>query len=116
MNPQPPISRGEPSAWRAWWALVWLSWQRQARARQMVWIALTLLAFSVALVAFFTYQGRWGMSHWRSPRRYGPTFVQWNDNLQVLTAMLRRPPAAPSGEAAVFGAVRTIITPNLRDV
>src|SRR5262249_34355982 len=40
---------------------------------------------------------------------------QWNDSLQVLSAMLRRPPAAPAGEAALFGTVRTILTPNLRD-
>ena len=49
-----------PRLWRAWCYLVLLSWQRQARARQMVWIALGLLAFSAALIAINTAADRWG--------------------------------------------------------
>ena len=47
------------SAARAWLYLVWLSWQRQARARQMVWIALILLALTATIVALITAAGRW---------------------------------------------------------
>ena len=62
----------QPSAWRAWCYLVYLSWQRQARARQMVWIALTLLVFSVTLVGFISAMGRYNMARWRTPRGSGP--------------------------------------------
>src|SRR4051794_27741623 len=68
LSPKPPKP---PSSTRAWFYLVWLSWQRQARARQMVWIALLLLAFAVVWVAVQAQLGNWGMSHWRHPRRYG---------------------------------------------
>jgi ABC-2 type transport system permease protein len=44
---------------RAWCYLVWLSWQRQARARQMVLIALGLLGLATALVALGTSQRTW---------------------------------------------------------
>jgi len=70
-----------PSAWRAWLYLIWLSWQRQARARQMVWIALALLAFAVTFVAVQSLAGRWGYHRWRSPRWYGPTYVEWQEYL-----------------------------------
>lgn len=50
---------------RAWCYLVWFCFQRQARARQMVWIALALLAFTTILVGLNTAAGRWGMRHWR---------------------------------------------------
>ena len=35
------------------------------RARQMVWIAVGLMAVSVILVAINTAAGRWSMRHWR---------------------------------------------------
>ena len=63
---EPAVS--EPSLWRAWFYLVWLSWQRQLRARQMVWIALTLLAFAVIFVALNTLQGRWDLRNRRWPQ------------------------------------------------
>jgi ABC-2 type transport system permease protein len=76
VSPSPllPLS---PSVFRAWLYIVSLSWQRQARARQMVWIALILLGLTVSLVAVNTAAGRWGMDHWRSPQGYGLTFQQW---------------------------------------
>src|SRR5262249_17347788 len=40
-----------PSPFRAWFALVAVSLQRQARMRQMVWIALGLLLLTTAIVA-----------------------------------------------------------------
>ena len=48
--PAPPPAT-QPSLWRAWCYLVLLSWRRQARARQMVWIALGLLAFTTIMTA-----------------------------------------------------------------
>jgi ABC-type transport system involved in multi-copper enzyme maturation permease subunit len=62
-----------PSAWRAWFYLVWLSWQRQARARQMVWIALGLLGFMAAFVAFNTAAGYWDLRGRRFRVDPGPT-------------------------------------------
>jgi len=56
---------GVAVGWRAWWFLVMLSIRRQARVRQMVWIALGLLCLTATLVALNTLAGRWGMDHWR---------------------------------------------------
>ncbi len=53
------------SSLRAWFALLGHCLQRQARAHQMVWIALGLLALTAALVAINTAADRWGMRHWR---------------------------------------------------
>jgi ABC-2 type transport system permease protein len=55
-----------PSALRAWFYLVWLSWQRQMRARQMVWIALALLVFAAVFVSILTALGVWN-----------PNFRRW---------------------------------------
>ena len=65
------------SSFRAWWGLVILSFQRQARARQMVWIALALLLIAVMQVALARASDRWGMTHWRMPRGVGPTYQEW---------------------------------------
>src|SRR4051812_14331024 len=102
----------EPSAWRAWRALVWLSLQRQARARQMVWIAVALLVFAVTLVAINTAAGRWGMSKWRMPRRVGPTFPVWVDQSQMILGMAHSSPGAHGLQHAVLGSVNAIITPG----
>jgi ABC-type transport system involved in multi-copper enzyme maturation permease subunit len=64
---------------RAWCYLVWLSWQRQMRARTMVWIALGLLTFAALFVAFNTALGRWDMRNWRFPNRAAPTVHEWGD-------------------------------------
>jgi ABC-type transport system involved in multi-copper enzyme maturation permease subunit len=50
---------------RAWCYLVWLCLQRQARVRQMVWIALILLGLAAVLVGLNTLAGRWSMGHFR---------------------------------------------------
>lgn len=62
---------------RGWLFLIRLSWQRQARAHQMVWIALGLLALSIAFVALLTAAGGWGMSNWRFFGRNGPTLQEY---------------------------------------
>lgn len=56
---------GTPSTARAWFYLIGLSLQRQLRLRQMVWIALGLLAFAAAFVAVQTAAGRWNMNNWQ---------------------------------------------------
>src|SRR5262245_50232350 len=53
-----------PSLVRAWCYLVWLSLRRQARARQMVLIALGLLAFAAAFVAIATRLRFWDQHTW----------------------------------------------------
>ncbi len=80
------------SGLRAWFYLVWLSWQRQARARQTVWMALGLLAFAAVFVGLNTARDRWDMNNWRQPRRGGPTYRQW---LKVTEAAL--PPSGLTG-------------------
>ena len=59
-----PSPLAPPSSWRAWCYLVGLSWQRQARARQMVWIALGLLVFTADVRRGDTAAGRWDMHNW----------------------------------------------------
>jgi hypothetical protein len=60
------VAPAEPAAWRAWCYLIWLSWQRQARAHLMVWIALGLLAFMTLLVAVISPTA-WDINTWRAP-------------------------------------------------
>ncbi|MCS6852018.1 MAG: ABC transporter permease [Gemmataceae bacterium] len=88
-----PPAAARVSLLRAWCALVGLSLRRPVRARQMVWIALGLLACTVTLVGLTTAAGRWTMSHWRWPRGQGLTYAQ---TLDVLTVA-----APPSGQAIV---------------
>lgn len=54
-----------PSPTRAWLYLVGLCVRRHAQVRQMVWIALGLLAFTALLVGLFTIQGGWSMKRFR---------------------------------------------------
>src|SRR5436305_14841775 len=86
-----------PSPLRAWLALVAISVRRQARMRQMVWIALGLLAlvlvnilggryFAARNAAAYQpqslgpaatqarYGDPWSLLSWRHPRRIGPTY------------------------------------------
>jgi ABC-type transport system involved in multi-copper enzyme maturation permease subunit len=55
-----------PSLLRAWCALALLCLQRQARARQMVWIALVLVAFTALVVGLVNLAGgNWTMKRYR---------------------------------------------------
>src|SRR5438876_1555324 len=57
-----PVSaetRLNSSPMRAWGELLWLSIRRQARMRQMVWIALALLGLAVLAVGLITLFGSW---------------------------------------------------------
>ncbi len=97
-----------PSPFRAWLYLVRLSWQRQARAHQMVWIALILLGLTTALVAVNTAAGRWGMDHWRAPQGSGLTFQQWW--LVEWWSPRRLPALVPTaGPDAILGACQAVL-------
>lgn len=102
------------SAFRAWLALVWLSLRRQARARQMVGLALGLLVLSVAGVAFLTALGRWGVSHWQVPRRSGVTLPVVVDRLQLTLSATRTDPLAGGLSQALLGPVRTLVRTDVR--
>jgi ABC-type transport system involved in multi-copper enzyme maturation permease subunit len=64
-----------PSAWRAWLYLVWFSVTRQTRLRQMVWIALGLLALTATMVGLNTLRDGWSMGdrrwNWTPPPAKG---------------------------------------------
>src|SRR5262245_16722872 len=111
---QSPETEARPSLWRAWLALVWLSFQRQARARQMVWIALGLMVFAVIGTALTTSFGRWGRHHLRYPRRFGPTYAEWVERVQIVTAVVHRSPGAHAIQHAVLGSTRVLLDPNAK--
>jgi hypothetical protein len=92
----PAVLPGGPSPVRAWLYLVGLCLRRQARARQMVWIALALLGLTATIVALNTVAGRWGMDHWRSPRGVGPTYPTWLSVVQAIPCGL---PASAARDA-----------------
>jgi ABC-2 type transport system permease protein len=96
LSPRHPVT---PSPLRAWFYLVQLSLQRQARVGQIVWIALGLLAFSGLLVGTITVSGWWGMQNRRLPRsREGVTYQNWAE----LTDAVSQGSALP-GSPAVAG-------------
>src|SRR5262245_51218534 len=93
-----------PQAWRAWWFLLGHCFQRLARARLMLWIALGLLAL-FTLVVYVNYQlGRFNMANWRMPRRSGTTYADHLSQLQQAAAPIWTDPAQ-SITFAVYGAV-----------
>jgi ABC-2 type transport system permease protein len=98
--PDPSGTAPSPSPLRAWLYLVWLSWQRQARARQMVWVALGLMALSVAFVAVNTAVGRW-----RSPRGVTPENRAVLVELGSVLGLLSQSPAGGEAPNAVLGSV-----------
>ncbi len=102
------LPQGSPSALRAWGALVWMSFQRQWRARQMVWIALALLGFTTIVVALNTVQDRWSMQYWKMQGRFGPTLQEYVANNEAVWNVFPFPsPASSIGKAlnGVNGAI-----------
>jgi ABC-2 type transport system permease protein len=63
--------------WRAFCYLILLSWQRQARAHLLVWVAVGLLILTALLVYLVDRQGRWSMVGRRLPDRSGQTYGQY---------------------------------------
>lgn len=61
----------------------------------MVWIALILLAFTATVVGLIHAGGRWSMNHWRHPRRVGPTYHEFAEQMrETREALPWSPPAA----------------------
>ena len=121
---------------RAWLYLVWLSFQRQRRNRQMVWIALALLLFTTVVIGLNTKAGMWGMGHWRwwmpveqkvsaphagpSLRAYGQqpqpavtyfpyTYAEVADQMELLPHVMPWPTPALSVQEAVAGSCRALL-------
>jgi ABC-2 type transport system permease protein len=83
---------------RAWFYLVWLSILRQARMRQMVWIALGLLVFSATFIGIMTVSVGWNAQRfgYSFPSRYRKdrlkeAGVRTNDLEKALIAVPRSP-------------------------
>jgi ABC-2 type transport system permease protein len=81
---------------RAFFYLVRLSFQRQARAHLMVWIALGLLGLLALIVWINTQRGRWSMSHWRFPPRSGLPYSTHLHHVELLGRL----PLDAAGHAA----------------
>jgi ABC-2 type transport system permease protein len=95
------ISAPQTSLLRAWCYLVLLSWRRQARARQMVWIALGLLAFTTAMTAVATAADLW----------HRPRFRQLVAADQLMFAAIAPgSPAQALGDAALSAARAAVQT------
>lgn len=107
-HPVTPSSRSHPVTrpGAAWCYLVWLCIQRQARAQQMLWIALALLGLMLAVVGLNTLGGRWGMSLWRAPRGGGPTFDSWVEIIRAVP----RDPVGGAVQNAYAGASRAALS------
>jgi hypothetical protein len=89
------------SPWRAWRYLVWLSFQRQARAHLMVWIALGLLGLTLLIVAVNTQarparpeavgllpkQHGWTMARWTHPRGKGPRYEEYLEQVHQVASL-----------------------------
>ncbi|MBY0524300.1 MAG: ABC transporter permease [Gemmataceae bacterium] len=94
---------------RAWFYLILLSWQRQARARLTVWFALALLVLSMTIVGLQTARGRWSMDHWRAPRGVGPTFPEVIDCWTVTASTGAASPLAVGINDASLAAFRAVL-------
>lgn len=102
LSPYLPVSL---SPIRAWCYLVWLCLQRQARAPQMVWIAVALLGLTTAVVGLNTLGQRWEMAHWHYPRHGGPTFDSWVEMVRALPMG----PSAAAVQSAYAGSSRVLL-------
>jgi ABC-type transport system involved in multi-copper enzyme maturation permease subunit len=105
-----------PSLWRAWIYLVVLSWRRQLRMRQTVWIAGALLLFTATFVSIMTASNRWGMRHWwyrfrtneGEPRLYR-TYNDIANESQWLLLATPRPVGLSNVEHALTAGVQVIL-------
>src|SRR5262245_41567680 len=104
-----------PSPVRAWWALVSLSVRRQARMRQMVWIALALLGLVLANVVLTRARGGFGQENWRSRRFDRATYGFINQYHATPAAALPLAPEAAAvhrmHSAAVAAALKSSAIP-----
>ncbi len=115
-NPPPSAAAREPPAAAAvlpsrtlaFVNLIAISWQRQARAHLMVWIALGLLAFLAFIVYINTRAGRWSMTYWRWPSRGDPTYADYLFQVETLGHVPLDPMAAAVHQA-VWGSLRSVL-------
>lgn len=98
----------QPSAWRAWWFLLGHSWQRLARARLMLWIALGLLGLYAVVVGVNAHLGMFSLANWQMPRRSGITFSNHVEH-QVMAGSLLWGDPSQSIQFAVAGAVQGVL-------
>src|SRR5437763_3217083 len=126
---EPPVL---PSLLRAWLALVSLAVRRQARMRQMVWIALGLLALAAVIVLMMRFdpvrkmnyrrlsvlaaggvttpsESALGMAYWRYPRRDGIPFLDLDVYYAAESAALPFAPTTAAMHAMGAGAFTAII-------
>jgi ABC-type transport system involved in multi-copper enzyme maturation permease subunit len=89
---------------RAWLFLIWLSWQRQARAKEMVWLAIGLLALACTIVTLSSKGQWWGMHRWRMYGRGGPTYQEWLERNEATWRAIPYPSPATSIAMAVNAA------------
>jgi ABC-type transport system involved in multi-copper enzyme maturation permease subunit len=121
--PRPPqpsadanaVEASPPSILRAWLYLVGLSIARQARMREMVWIALGLLGFSVTLVAIYTATNGWNLPNRRFAifTRDNQRFVYTNreamEYADWLLLAAPRSPLTPQWEQGVFASAQAAL-------
>ncbi|HEV3143342.1 MAG TPA: ABC transporter permease [Gemmataceae bacterium] len=93
---------------QAWLELLWLSLWRQARMRQMLIVAVTLMILTVILVSVITYFRGWTLHNSR-PRPRAPTYQQSVNNIRAARMM-----AAPNDPLAglldaIDGSVQTAL-------
>jgi ABC-type transport system involved in multi-copper enzyme maturation permease subunit len=97
------VAEVRPSLVRAWLYLVWLSWVRQARLRQMLGIALMLLLCVLGVVLINTARNAWSMAAWRWPFRQGHTFQDNIAEYLALENVLYGKAGAPAAAGFVGG-------------
>jgi ABC-type transport system involved in multi-copper enzyme maturation permease subunit len=77
--------------------------------RQMVWIALGLLALVVTLVAVASAHNGWSMDHWRYPRRFGQYYHDLADFYSGVSQPLPAAPATAAVESLAAGSFQAIL-------
>jgi ABC-type transport system involved in multi-copper enzyme maturation permease subunit len=109
MNTPAPLSLVRPpSPVAAWFELIWLSLQRQARMRQMVWVALGLLFVTVLFVGVNSYLTDWKLTNRRArplPASYRSAMLE----LSQADAVLGRSEPATAVYFAMLGSAWAIL-------
>lgn len=100
------------SQFTAWLYLVRFSLERQARLRQMVWIALALLVLMATVVGLVTMGNRWTVKHWpwgwvRNPPpaanvNHGPIDLKKPELDALRSDEKEALPGAPKGQVVFF--------------
>jgi ABC-2 type transport system permease protein len=113
-SPRHPIIPSQACGLRAWCYLVWLCFVRLARFRQMVAIALGLLALTATIVGLTRLAGHSGMEkwhwHWQPPphQPHQPvlrmTFEETARGMMLLSRAIPAPLPAAALQDAVAGA------------